>query len=226
MPPLATRMAHNHFMAMTTRSPSEAGTRWRHAVPVGIALIVAELLLAALWYPWVVEHLVLGSSLPFEALRLLIVAPEYVLVAVAVYLVARSPALRLPAAGLALLAGLMSWGFSVLASHIAGTITDLAAHQQLLDTISWVTIVAIPALGALAWGVARRQGGLWLLAVPLAPALHWWLQHGDWTFRLGLRFGFRGSEVVGMAFVIIPVLLAILAGWALEQVQAGGSATT
>ena len=57
----------------------------------------------------------------------------------------------------------------------------------------------------------------------LAPALHWWLQHSDWTFRAQMHLAFRKSEVVGMAFVIVPVLLAILAGWALEQVESSRS---
>jgi hypothetical protein len=186
---------------------------------------VAELLLAFLWYPWVVDHLVFDSSLPYEVLRLLIVAPEYALVAIAVYLVARRPALRLPAVALALLAGLVVWGWSIVNSRLAHTPADIAAHRQLLDTLSWISIISVPTLAALAWGVARRQGGLWLLAVPLAPALHWWFQHSDWTFREQMHFGLRGFEAVGMGFVIVPVLLAILACWALEQVEASRSTT-
>ncbi|WP_151084486.1 hypothetical protein [Nocardioides cynanchi] len=212
---------------MTTTTQIEPGVteRWRGAVPVGTALVVAELLLALLWFPWVVDHLVFGSGLSYEVLRLLIVGPEYLLLAVAVYVVARRPALRLPAAGLALLAGLVVWGWSILASHIAHTQAEVATHRHLLDTLSWIAVVAVPTLAALAWGVARRRGGLWLLAVPVAPALHWWFERSDWKFRIQIHFDFRGSEVVGMTFVIIPVLLAILAGWALEQVDPSASPT-
>jgi hypothetical protein len=206
-------------MAMTTDTRPEAPARWQSAVPIGTGLIVAELLLAFWWYPWVVEHLVLGSHLPFEVLRLLIVAPEYILVAIGVYLVARRPTLRLPAVALALLAGLVSWGVSTLLSHIAHTLAQVTAHQRLLDTLSWITLITLPTLASLAWGVARRRGRLWLLAVPVAPALHWVIQHSDWPLRIQRHVGFRGGEVVGMAFVILPVLLAILAGWALEQVE-------
>ena len=102
MPPFVAAMAHNHPMAMTTETRLGATTRWQSAAPVGIGLIVAELLLAFLWYPWVVEHLVFDSSLPYEVLRVLIVLPEYLLLAIAVYLVARRPPLRLPAVALAL----------------------------------------------------------------------------------------------------------------------------
>jgi hypothetical protein len=212
-------------MTITTQTRHRVAARWQSAVPVGIGLIVAELLLAFLWYPWVVDHLVFDSSLPYEVLRLLIVAPEYALVAIAVYLVARRPALRLPAVALALLAGLVVWGWSIVNSRLAHTPADIAAHRQLLDTLSWISIISVPTLAALAWGVARRQGGLWLLAVPLAPALHWWFQHSDWTFREQMHFGLRGFEAVGMGFVIVPVLLAILACWALEQVEASRSTT-
>jgi hypothetical protein len=218
-------MAHNHPMTITTETRHQVAARWQSAVPVGIGLIVAELLLAFLWYPWVVDHLVFDSSLPYEVLRLLIVAPEYALVAIAVFLVARRPALRLPAVALALLAGLVVWGWSIVNSRLAHTPADIAAHRQLLDTLSWISIISVPTLAALAWGVARRQGGLWLLAVPLAPALHWWFQHSDWTFREQMHFGLRGFEAVGMGFVIVPVLLAILACWALEQVEASRSTT-
>jgi hypothetical protein len=223
MLPFAPARAHNHPMAITAQTRLETTNRWQSAAPVGIGLIVAELLLAFLWYPWVVEHLVLRHRLPFEVLRLLIVVPEYALLALAVYLVARRPALRWPAVALALLAAAMSWGYSVLIPHIAHDLAQIAAHRRLLDTLAWIVIIALPTLATLAWGVARRQGRFWLLAVPVAPALHWWLQHRDWTFRIQLHFGFRASEAAGMALVIIPVLLAILAGWALEEVERSGS---
>jgi hypothetical protein len=210
---------------MTTATEARQGVATRSAVSVGIGLVVAELLLAFLWYPWVVDHLVFDSSLPFEVLRVLLVLPEYLLLAIAVYLVARRPALRWPAVALAVLAGLVVWSWWVVSSHLAHTPGDVFAHRHLLDTLSWISIISVPTLATLAWGVARRQGGLWLLAVPLAPALHWWFGRSEWTFSLGAHFGFRGSEAVGMAFVIVPVLLAILAGWALEQVEASRSTT-
>ena len=216
-------MTHNHPTALTTDTTPDLTARWQSAAPVGVGLVVAELLLAFLWYPWVVDHLVVRSSLPFEVLRLLIVLPEYLLLAIAVHLVARRAALRPPAAALALLAGLVVWGWSVGVSHLASTPSALAAHRHLLDPLNWIVMITVPTLAALAWGVARRRGSLWLLAVPLAPALHGWLQHSDWTFRAQMHLAFRKSEVVGMAFVIVPVLLAILAGWALEQVESSRS---
>ena len=209
-----------------TTTEARQGVATGSIVPAGIGLVIAELLLAVLWFPWVVEHLVLPDRLPYDVLRLLIVGPEYLLLAIAVHLVARRPALRLPAAGLALLAGLVSWGHSILVSHIAPTISQAAAHRRLLDVLAWIVLIALPALAALAWGVARRRGGLWLLAVPVAPALHWWLQRSEWPFRLEQHVAFRVSEVIGMSLVIAPVLLAILAGWALEQVGAPASAAT
>jgi hypothetical protein len=208
---------------MTTTQVRQ-GVSTRSAVPVGIALIVAELLLAYLWYPWVVEHLVFQDRLPFEVLRLLIVVPEYLLLAVAVVLIGLSRARRLGGLSCAALAALVAWGNSILLAHLASTRLDLARHHDLLKLTNDSTLILVPTLGALAWGLARRQGGLWLLAVPVAPALHWWLQHTDWTFRVQQHVDFRGSEAIGMAFVIVPVLLAILAGWVLEQVAAPRSA--
>lgn len=206
-------------MTVTADTRPDLPTRWHDAVPVGVGLVIAELLLAALWYPWVVEHLVLSSSLPFGVLRLLIVLPEYLLLAVAVHLVGLTGNRRLGAVCLAMLAGLVIWGASVLVSHLFSQPGDIFVHHRLISTIDWVTLIVVPTLGALAWGVARRHGHLWLLAVPVAPALHWWLGHSDVPLRLQTHLSFRGSEVIGMSLVIIPVLLAILGSWALEQVE-------
>jgi hypothetical protein len=192
---------------------------------VGVALIAAELLLALLWFPWVVEHLVLHSDAPFEVLRLLIVAPEYLLLALAVDLIGLTRARRVAGVCCALLAGLVSWGASVLVSHLVSAPFDLVRHRDLLTFVDRTTLVVVPLLGALAWGVARRSGRLGLLAAPLAPLLHYWIQHSQWPSTLQRHLTFRGSEAVGMSLVILPVLLAILAGWALEQVPATGAAT-
>jgi hypothetical protein len=225
MPLRGAAVAHNHPMTITTGTRPGVPTRWQSAVPVGIALVATELLLAVLWYPWVVDHLVLRSdALPYGVLRLLIVAPEYLLLAVAVHLVGFSGSRRSGAVSLALLAGLVAWGVSVLVSHIASTPAELLQHRDLLTNLERGTLIVVPTLGALAWGVARRKGRLWLLAVPIAPALHYWIQRSEWPFRLETHLSFRGAEAVGMSLVIIPVLMAILAGWALEQVEASRSA--
>ena len=210
-------------MTATTESPLDASTRRYGAVPVGIALVSAELLLAVLWYPWVVEHLFFRSGVSYEVLRVLIVAPEYLLLAVAVQLVARTRDRRLVAVGCALLAGFVAWGFSVLASHLAPTPQDLSHHRDLLTYLSRAGLVLVPTLGTLAWGAARRQGRLWLLAVPLAPALHYVIQRSRWPGDLQSHVTFRAAEAIGMALAILPVLLAVLAGWALEQLDTSPS---
>jgi hypothetical protein len=205
-------------MALLTESDRRTPTTYG-AVPVGVALVVAELLLALLWYPWVVDHLVFSSSLPYSVLRLLIVAPEYALLAVAVYLVGLTQQRRVSGAGLAMAAGLVGWGVSVVLSHLIHTPADVRAHHTTASALSWFGLLAVPTLAALAWGSARRYGWWWLAAVPLAPALHWWIERTEWFFRLTLHLSFRLGEGYGMALVIVPVLLAVLAGWALERVE-------
>jgi hypothetical protein len=213
-------------MTTTTDTRLGVGSRWQSAVPVGIGLVAAELLLAFLWYPWVVDHLVFDSSLPYEVLRLLIVLPEYLLLGAGVALIGLTRPGRLAGICCALLAALVSWGFSVVSQHIADTPSEVSQHRDLLTSISHATLILVPTLGVLAWGVARRRGRLWLLALPIAPALHYWVQTSQWPYRLEQHLSFRGSEVVGMSLVIAPVLLAILAGWALEQVEDSRSTTT
>jgi hypothetical protein len=196
----------------------------RSAVLTGAALVVAELVLAVLWYPWVVDHLVLRSSLPYAVLRLLIVAPEYALLAVAVAVIARSAVRGTTAVALALAAGAVAWGSSLLLHHLVQTPHDLAAHHGTATFINDVTIIAVPLLAALAWGAARRTGQLWVLGVLVAPAMRWWIEHGQWWFNLTDGHSFRVTEAVGMALAILPVLLAILACWALDQVETGRTA--
>jgi hypothetical protein len=189
--------------------------------PVGVALVVAELLLAALWFPWVAEHLVLSSPLSgsYGALRALIVGPEYALLAVAVWLVALTASRRPAAAALALAAGLLSWGVSVLLSSLLHTPADLQAHHRLTTFLGYTVLLGVPALATLAWGVARRVGSWWLVSVPVAAGLHWWIERTDWLLRATAHGGFRVSEALGMTLAITPVLLAILCGWAAEQVE-------
>jgi hypothetical protein len=202
---------------VTTTHDVRRATGHHSAVLVGVALVVAELVLAALWYPWVVDHLVLRSSLPYAVLRLLIVAPEYGLLAVAVALIARSTIRGTTAVALATAAGAVAWGSSLLLHHLVQTPHDLVAHHGTATFINDVTIIAVPLLAALAWGAARRTGRFWLIGVVVAPAMRWWIEHGQWWFNLTDGHSFRVTEGVGMALAILPVLLAILACWALEQ---------
>jgi hypothetical protein len=215
---ISVRMAHTRVMALLTEPDRRTPTTFG-AVPIGVALVVAELLLALLWYPWVVDHLVFSSSLPYGVLRLLIVAPEYALLAVAVHLVGLTQQRRVSGAGVAVAAGLVVWGVSVVQSHLIHTRADLRAHHTTASVLSWFVLLAAPTLATLAWGLARRHGRWWLVAVPLAPALHWWIEHTDWVLRFTLHLSFRVGEAYGMALVIAPVLLAVLACWALEQAE-------
>lgn len=210
-------------MTLTTEASRGSRSGPDRAMRVGIGLVVAELLLAFLWFPWVVEHVVLASHPPVAVYRALIVGPEYLLLAIAVFLVGLTRRRRIIAACFALLAGLVSWGASVLVAHLVSTPFDIAQHRSLVITVDRTTLIAVPLLGALAWGTARRHGRLWLAAVPLAPLLHWWVQHSEWPFRIESQLSFRGSEAVGMTLVIVPVLLAILCCWALEQVEDAGT---
>ena len=56
-----------------------------------------------------------------------------------------------------------------------------------------------------------------LLAVPLAPALHYGIQRSRWPADLESHVTFRAAEAIGMSLAILPDA-AVLAGWALEQV--------
>jgi hypothetical protein len=213
-------MPHTRHMALMTESRRTLPPHRYEAVGVGVALVVAELLLALLWYPWVVQHLVFSSRLPYSVLRLLIVLPEYVLLAGAVWLVGRSRPRRVMAVALALAAALVAWGVSVALSHLIHTPADIAVHHRVRAVLDWTVLLAVPTLAALAWGVARRRGRWWVPAVAVAPALHWWIGRSDWPGRLWQGAPtFRLSEIIGMSLAMLPVLLAILCCWAVEQLE-------
>lgn len=213
-------MLHNERMTLlTARGDQRTGTSLP-TVTVGVALVVAELLLAGLWFPWVVNHLVFGGNQqPFLVVRALIVFPEYLLLAGAVLLIGRSPARRAIAAALAVSAAVLIWLGDLVLTHVGNSPVALDLHRALDTAINDALLIVVPVLGAAAWGIARRSGRLWVLSLLLAPALRWLVDRGDWWYRIAGDYGFRVSEVVGMSLVIVPVLLAILAGWALEQVE-------
>ncbi|ORM37147.1 DUF4190 domain-containing protein [Williamsia sp. 1135] len=81
------------------------------------------------------------------------------------------------------------------------------------------TMAVVPPVGAVtAWGIARRRGALWLLAVPLsagASALWTWIVYvqdegNDWAYPM-LRhwWGFAISD-------LWPVIMGILLAWILD----------
>jgi hypothetical protein len=121
----------------------------------------------------------------------------------------RTATRRIAAATLALGAGCAGW---VLFSDWVYTV-----FKGRFDETPTYAYLLVPAtLATLAWGVARRRGRRWLWAVPIAPALlgaQMWL-----FFNERWWVNFQGAHGIGLDYALVlgPIVIACLAGWALE----------
>ena len=149
-------------------------------------------------------------------LRLLTTITAYAVFALALALWGITARHRLNGAACALLAGLLAWGIPYAYQKI------FYEHDRITQTnlrvLDWTFTLTIPTVVALAWGLARRTGSVWILGAPVATALAWahrmlqlhsprwqtWeLQHHDW-WLLRLEF-------------LAPAIIAALVCWALER---------
>lgn len=122
----------------------------------------------------------------------------------------RSPRRRIGGAVLALGAGFAKWGL------LDAVWLRVPAGLHLAGVAGYLSLMVPLTLATLAWGVARRSGRRWLWAVPIAPLLAgcegWLSLHGTWWVDLG------GGHGLWLAYTLYlgPVVLACLAGWALD----------
>ncbi|MBA4021682.1 MAG: hypothetical protein C0482_04905 [Gordonia sp.] len=199
--------------------PSQPPTGWQQqpppstATPNGFlgALASAAFLLPVIGVYWIndtaSQHLAGTAQDVFGPL--LWSLPTLVLV-VAVLVRAR-PGRRLAATLIAVLTLALMIGMNYLV-----TFADLSS----IGYDVWLYAMAVvPPVGAVtAWGIARRRGALWLLAVPLstgASALWTWIiwisdEGNDWAYPM-LRhwWGFAISD-------LWPVMMGILLAWILD----------
>lgn len=89
-----------------------------------------------------------------------------------------------------------------------------------ISLIAEVTGYVSVTLAALAWGIARRRGLLWLVGVPVAPALSWYVGehlvprlYESWD-----RPSFLMAATLTMLWFAVP-LAAMVAGWLLDLLQ-------
>jgi hypothetical protein len=121
----------------------------------------------------------------------------------------RSTTSRIAAAVLALGAGFAKWALTSAWIY--------SAFRGRFDEAPYYAYLLVPAtLAALAWGVARRRGRLWLWAVPIAPALLglqlWLFFHEMWWVD------FQGGHGISLDYALVlgPIVIACFAGWALD----------
>jgi hypothetical protein len=104
-------------------------------------------------------------------LQLLVTIAPYAVFALALALWGISARHRLTGAACALLAGLCAWGIPYAYQKVFYEHDHIT--QTNLRVFDWTLTLAIPTLIAVAWGLARRSGGAWLMGLLVAPALAW-----------------------------------------------------
>jgi hypothetical protein len=184
---------------------------------VAAGVVVGFLLFEHWWtlhgLPWIGRHG--GDSLPFDVLVLIAVMVPYALLAVVLGLWGIDGRHRLAGAVGAVVAGLVEFGLRVGFQHLVVDHDHLT--QNVLRTWDWVLTLTTPTLITIAWGLARRRGGVWWLGVLVTPvlaalrheaALHWttWQsweirQHQWWVIQLEF---------------FVPIILGCVACWLLE----------
>ncbi len=126
---------------------------------------------------------------------------------------------RLGAALCVLATGVYMWGLWVIFDKwIWG---DDATAAQVI-TYEWANLLLISAGIALAWGIARRWGRIWmfgLLAAPVLAALtHELASHSSW-WRTHLLFDNQGSHDLTRQMVFIaPAVITAALCWLIEVV--------
>lgn len=206
--------------AMSTLETLSRPVTTRPATPwAALLLIAAELVLG--WFKYDI-----GTTLGDErghihlVVWLFLILP-YLPLALVAALAARSVTRGLLAGGLGLVAGLAAIGYYELTIYLFthGHQPSFTAFRAL----GYASVMVLAALAALAWGVSRRRGRLWLVGLAVAPAAAALTVWSHWTTRLGLgqvspgdANGLRQLILTDAIATMIPVVLGCVACWLLE----------
>lgn len=188
---------------MTTPLGTPRVTPRRQPLLLCAAVAVAVMVVCLAVERTVVFHLVprLARHWPhalLTELQLATTIAAYALFALALALWGISARHRLTGAACALFAGVLAWGIPYAYQKLFYEHDHIT--QTNLRVFDWIFTLTIPTAIALAWGLARRTGAVWILGVAVAPALAWvhrmlqlhsspWQlwelrHHGWWLLRL------------------------------------------
>jgi hypothetical protein len=210
---------------MTTTLGSPAPTTQRSQPLLLCAVVAVGVVAGWLAYDhWVLVHLeqrifewdvlVRHDSIAILVLDILQVAPY----AVVLLIWGRTRGRRVVGALLALGTAAYMWVLYEWFSRVIGD--DGTASSTWLDVYAWVYLLVVPTLFALAWGVARRWGRLWVAGLLVAPALSaifyelqlhsaWWQEHVIFD-QHAYHWLVRDAVFIG------PAVLAAVACWLVE----------
>lgn len=204
---------------MTTTLKAPPATRRRQPLLV-CALVAAGVVAGCLlfehyWVQHAIPEISRTMDLPLDVSLFLAVVVPYAVFALVLAFWGIDARHRVAGAACAVGAGLAEWGLAELLQRYVFEHDHMT--QRILHVYDWTVTLVIPTLLALAWGLARRRGRVWVLGVAVAPllaALHhelftharWWQ---NWEFRHG------GWWTLRLEF-LAPVVAAAAVCWLLD----------
>jgi hypothetical protein len=206
---------------MTTTLEAPPSTRRERSLlqsALVAAAVVAGYLLFDRWWtlhalPGISRH-AHGQSL--DAYTFLAVMAPYVLLALFLAVWGLDAAHRVAGGAVAVGAGLTEWGLQEVLQRYVFQHDHLT--QGTLQAYDWTMTLVIPTLVALAWGLARRRGRVWVLGVAVAPLLaaliHQLRFHASWWQTWELRHS--NWWVLRLEF-LTPIVVAGIVCWLLES---------
>jgi hypothetical protein len=149
----------------------------------------------------------------------------YLPFAAALLLWGRTPARRVASALIALGTAGYVWGlYQVFSNYVWG---DNASNAS-VRVYTWAALLVAPTLCALAWGVARRWGRLWVVGLLVAPVVAVVLRELDlrWAWWHTHLIAPRGDhQLMNEIVVVLPIVAAALTCWGIDEVELRRAAT-
>lgn len=202
---------------MDTLGTSRAERRqpWPLCAVVAVVVVAGCLLFSHYWnlhlLPDLARHLTWAS---LDVVALVALATPYLVLGIVLAVWGLDARHRFAGFVVALLAGLTLWGVQEVLSHWHSA----QSSQSTLRAFDWFITLTIPTLLALAWGLARRRGGGWLVGVLVAPVLAWvhhelFLHSMSWnSWESGIRQWWERDLLL-----VVPAVAAALVCWYIED---------
>jgi hypothetical protein len=201
-------------------SPTRPGLSTLVSAAVAIAVVAGWLAYVTRVYPHVEQRVsdVKGLQSHWYLFSLIDVMVRYFApYALVLLLWGRTGRRRLGAAACAVLTGLYMWGIWVIFDKWVWG--DNATPAQVTAYV-WASLLVISTGIAVAWGIARRWGQLWMVGLVVAPALaamtHELAIHSVW-WRTHLLFDKQGShDLTSQMVFIAPAAITAVVCWLID----------
>jgi hypothetical protein len=214
--------------AMSTVETLSRPVTTRPSAPwAALVLIAAELVLG--WFTYDIAVKLGDDRAHLHLIQWFVMMLPYLPLALLAALAGRTGARGILAGGLGLVAGAAGIGYYELTVWLFTHGHQPSIHVS--QGLQYASVMVLATLAALAWGVSRRHGRLWLTGLVVAPAAAALTLWSHWTSHLGLHQvalsdtnGIRQLYLIDTIATMIPVVLGCLVCWLLELRESGADA--